>query len=194
MSDLIRTFVALELDLAARRALGSLQSKLKQELGVNAVRWVAPENIHITLKFLGDIVRTEIPALEQAIAETSVGVSPFELRFSGVGAFPNANRPNVIWVGAQGDLEMAAALAGKIEIACRALGYLREEHPFEPHLTLGRIKRDSGARERAEIARMIAAAPTREVGSCTFTSVSVMKSELRPTGSVYSQLAVIKLS
>lgn len=196
MSESIRIFIAIELDDATRRALGSLQSKLKAELGLDAVRWVAPQNIHLTLKFIGDVdaMRGSVPALERAVADAGVGIAPFVLRLSGVGAFPNVTRPNNVWVGVQGEVEQAALLAKKIEDACAILGFPPERRPFEPHLTLGRVKRDAGTRERAEIAQMIAAAPTRELGQYRVEQVSLMKSELRPTGSVYSQLAFIKLS
>ena len=195
MSELIRTFVAIELDDATRRVLGSLQSKLQAELGLDAVRWVAPQNIHLTLKFIGDVdaVRGSVSALEHAVADAGIGVAPFVLRLSGVGAFPNVTRPNNVWVGVQGEIEQAARLAQNIEDACALLGFPREGRAFEPHLTLGRVKRDTGARERAEIAQMIASAPTRELGSYRVARVSLIRSELRPTGSVYSQLAIIRL-
>src|SRR5574341_2282955 len=111
MPELIRAFIAIDLDDATKRALGALQSKLKQELGTNAVRWVAPANIHLTLKFLGDVDATKVAALERAAAEACAGIPPFVLRLSGVGAFPNVTRPNNVWVGVQGDVEIASALA-----------------------------------------------------------------------------------
>lgn len=193
MSERIRTFIAIELDDATHRALGALQTKLKMDLGSYVVRWVAPENIHITLKFLGDVDAVKIEALERGVGEACAGVRPFDLRFGGVGAFPNLHRPNVIWVGAQGEVEIAARLAKNVEDACAALSFPREPRPFEPHLTLGRVKRDADPRERAEIAKMIAGAPSREVGACRVRGVSVMKSELKPTGSVYQRLAMIGL-
>jgi len=193
MPETIRVFIAIELDDATRRALGSLQSKLKSELGTNAVRWVAPENIHLTLKFLGEVDAIKIDALERAVADASIGVAPFVLRLSGVGAFPNVTRPNNIWVGVQGDVEVAAMLAKKIEDACAILCFPREARGFSPHLTLGRVKRDAGTRERAEIAQMIAAAPTSELGQYRVEHVSIMQSELKPSGSEYSRLSLIAL-
>jgi len=195
MPELIRAFIAIELDDATRRALGSLQSKLKSELGTNAVRWVAPQNIHLTLKFLGDVdaMRDSVPTLERAVADACIGIAPFVLRLSGVGAFPNVTRPNNIWVGAHGDVEIATTLAKKIEDSYLVLGFPRESREFDPHLTLGRVKREAGTRERTEIAQMIATAPTRELGQYRVDHVSLMKSELKPGGSVYSRLFTVKL-
>jgi len=194
MAQTIRTFIAIELDAATQDALAQLQSQLKRQPGSNAVRWVAPGNIHLTLKFLGDVDAKKISALQNSVAAACAGTPPFTLKLSGVGAFPNPQRANVVWVGIQGDVDVAAALAKKIEDACAELGFAREARAFSPHLTLGRVKRDAGPRARAEIAQMIASAPTRDLGQYRAASVSVMQSDLKPGGSVYSRLAEIKLT
>ena len=193
MAEQIRTFIAIELNDQTWRALSDLQVRLKRAPSANAIRWVVAENIHLTLKFLGDVDVEKIPALERALRDACAGIAPFDLKFGGVGAFPNANRANVIWVGVQGDIEIARQLAQRIDDVCAELGFPREVRAFSPHLTLGRVKLEAGTRERAEIARMIASAPPREVGSYRVERVSIMKSELRPGGSVYSVLAVIRL-
>ena len=203
MAELIRTFIAIELEETHHRALRDLQTRLNRELATaktagsstaRDMRWVAPDNIHLTLKFLGDVDAAMMPTLKQAIADACAGTAPFTLNISGVGAFPNTRRPNVIWVGVGGDVERATELAQKIDDACAALGFAREERPFSPHLTLGRVKRDARPSDRQFIGEMIVNAPVSHLGELRAERVSVMKSELRPGGSVYTRLAEIQLT
>ncbi len=193
MPEMIRTFIAIELDDATRRALGSVQSKLKRERAAQHVRWVAPDSIHITLKFLGDVDAEQMPALQRAVSDACTGTPPLTLTLAGVGAFPNTRRPNVVWVGASGQVDVITQLAKKIEEACTALGFAREERPFSPHLTLGRVKRDASPGDRQAVGEMVEKAQVSTVGEVHVTRVSVMKSELRPTGSVYTRLHEIEL-
>lgn len=193
MTETIRCFVALELDDATHRALAEVQTRLKRERVANAVRWVAPENIHITLKFLGDVASDQMPELQSALSEACAGVAPFALTLAGIGAFPNTRRPNVIWVGARGEVAIATTLAEQIEEACEMLGFAREEKSFTPHLTLGRVKRDVSPSDRQAIGKLIEQTQVGELGTIQFAHVSLMQSELRPGGSVYTSLKILKL-
>lgn len=193
VNELIRTFIAIELNDNLHRALADVQARLKRDPAARLIRWVAPANVHITLKFLGDVDATRMPALQNALAEACKSISPFSLSLAGLGAFPNTRRPNNIWVGATGQIDIAVRLAQKIDDACAALGFEREERSFTAHLTLGRVKRDVSPGERVSIGAMIDAAKIGTLGELHVDHVSVMKSELRPGGSVYSQLAMIRL-
>lgn len=203
MAELIRTFIAIELEEAQHRALRDVQTRLKRELataktaGSSAardVRWVAPDNIHLTLKFLGDVDAAIMPSLQQAIADACAGIAPFSLNIAGAGAFPNTRRPNVIWVGVGGEVDRATELAQRIDEACAALSFACEERPFSPHLTLGRVKRDARPSDRQFIGEMIANAQVDHLGELPVEHVSMMKSELHPSGSVYTRLAEIRLT
>lgn len=194
MGEQIRTFVAIELDDAIRRALGEVQKRLKQDRAAQLVRWVAPESIHITLKFLGDVDAHALPALQNAIANACIGTPPFALSIAGLGAFPNTRRPNVVWVGTAGQLDMVAQLAKKIDDACATLGFAREERAFTVHLTLGRLKRDASTNGRAMVGPLIEHAQVGTLGELRVDRVCLMKSELRPSGSVYTRLAEIQLT
>lgn len=193
MAETIRSFIAIELDDTIRRALGDVQEKLKAERAAKMVRWIAPESIHITLKFLGDVDADKLPALQNAIADASNGIPPFVLTLRGVGAFPNTRRPNIVWVGAEGQVEIATELEQKIEDACVFLGFAREDRPFTPHLTIGRVKRDASPSDRRFIGEMIERVQVGMLGELHVDHVSLMKSDLRPTGSVYTRLAAIQL-
>ena len=193
MSEMIRSFVALELDDATRHALADLQTRLQRDRNAKAVRWVAPANIHITLKFLGDVTSAQMPELQSALSEVCAGIAPFALTIVGTGAFPDLRRPNVIWVGARGEVAVATQLAEQIEDACEILGFAREGKPFAPHLTLGRVKRDVSPSERQAIGKLIEQTQVGELGTIQFARVSLMKSDLRPGGSVYTQIAEMQL-
>lgn len=190
----IRTFIAIELNDALHHALADVQARLKRDAIARAIRWVAPENIHLTLKFLGDVDAAHIPALERAIARVCNEVAPFTLTISGAGAFPNTRKPNVIWVGARGQVEIAARLAEQIDAACATLGFAREERAFTPHLTLGRVKRDASPSERQRLGALIESARIGDVGELRVERVAVMKSDLTPAGSVYTRLAECALA
>lgn len=194
MAESIRTFVAIELDQAYRRLLADVQTELKRERVSRIVRWVEPENIHLTLKFLGEVDSSKMPALERALRDVCVGTTPFTLKLSGAGAFPNSRRPNVIWVGLAGEVEQALALAKKIDDACAALDFPREERAFSPHLTLGRVKRDASPGDRQTLGALIEHVKVGEADVLRVERVNLMKSELRPSGSVYTRLAQVHLA
>ena len=193
MAEMIRTFIAIELSDDHRRVLSKVQMKLKEASAAKFVRWVAPETVHITLKFLGDVDAAQMPALQKSVADACVGIAPFTLKISGVGVFPNTRRPNVVWVGAHGDVESAVLLAKKLEDGCEMLGFPREGREFSPHLTLGRVKREAGPNDRRLVGEMIEKVNIGELGVIQVAHINVMKSELKPTGSVYTRLAMIQL-
>jgi 2'-5' RNA ligase len=194
MAESIRTFIAIEFGDEHHRALTDLQARLKRESATaRAVRWVAPENIHLTLKFLGDVESGRMPDLQRAVVDACAGSAPFTLRIAGAGAFPSMQRPNVVWVGVSGEIERAALLAQKIDDVCAALGFARDARAFSPHLTLGRVKRDASSSDRRGIGEMIANAQVGNLGEVRVEHVGVMKSELHPGGSVYTQLATVEL-
>ncbi len=193
MGEQIRTFIAVELEQPQRDALRRIQEMLKRDRAARYVRWVAPESIHLTLKFLGAVDSSRISELQTAIAEASRGIPPFTLRISGVGAFPNTRRPRVIWAGLAGDTSAAAQLAERIEAECAKLGFPREERPFSPHLTLGRIKREVSSSDQQFVGDMVAKAQVGELSTIDARGVTLMKSDLRPTGATYTRLDTVKL-
>jgi 2'-5' RNA ligase len=193
MTEMIRAFIAIELDDAARRAVADAQTQLQRDRAAKCVRWVAPDNIHLTLKFLGDVAANRINDLHNALAGACAGIALFDLEIARAGAFPNTRRPNVIWIGLHGEIEIAARLAQKIDDACATLGFAREDRAFAPHLTLGRVKRDASPSERRLIGEMIEHAQIGALGTLRVARVSVMKSVLAPGGSIYSRLGEIKL-
>ena len=135
----IRAFIAVELPPAVREAVEGVVRELRSRAG-DGVRWVRPEGVHLNLKFLGDIDADSVPAVSRAMAQCAASAAPFDLFLEGVGVFPNARRPRVIWIGLGGALELLLALQHSIDRELEGLGFARERRPFTPHLTLGRVR------------------------------------------------------
>ena len=193
MSEQIRAFIAIEMSDAVKGSLSSLQAKLRP--GQHPyVKWVQPEAIHLTLKFLGNIRRDQVSPIEEAIAKACTGVPPFQLQLGGLGAFPNLARPRVVWVAMTGDLERLATLQRGIEQALVPLGFARESRPFTPHLTLGRLRERASPEERKVIGELVKAIQSEDAAAMEARGVSLMRSTLTPQGAIYDCMARIALS
>lgn len=190
----LRLFIAVELNDALRGELKRAQTQLQNELGGKIVRWVAPHNIHLTLKFLGNCARAQIPHLTDALARAANHCAPFVLVARGLGCFPNARRPNVIWVGLDGEIQAAALLAQTIEAECARLDFARDARGLTPHLTLGRVRRETSLVERAALGAHIAQFPPTLLGEIRANAVHLIASDLKPSGPVYSILASQELT
>lgn len=173
-----------------------LQSRLKTLAPPNTVRWAAPQNIHLTLHFLGDITAAEADDVSRALAIAAPEATPFSLNLGGLGCFPNVRRPRVLWVGL---LEESAALVTLHQRLGQsleaAIGFSPDKRPYSPHLTLGRVKNGIPGRHLRQLSDVIAQyQPTvGKLAELDVEEISFIKSELRPTGVVYSLLGRHKL-
>jgi RNA 2',3'-cyclic 3'-phosphodiesterase len=188
----LRLFVACELPAEALEALGRVQAELR-ELGTGRLRWVRPEGIHLTLKFLGAVAPDMSQRVIDALAAAIVEPFTLELRFDRVGSFGGRMRLRVIWVGLAGDVEELAALAATVEEALGPLGFPRESRPFAPHLTLARVPDDMGIEERSRLSDLVAAYKLPPMPSMSISEVSLMQSFLLPGGARYEQRAAFPL-
>ena len=187
MSDeILRTFIAIELDETLRIAIGRVQAKFKRQVQPGSVKWVAPDGIHLTLKFLGETPRSRIPDIEAALRAACAGHVPFEFTVEGRGCFPNFRRPRVIWVAVREKGQTLARLQADVEKHVAPLGWPTEDRGFSPHLTLGRVAR--GEREEEKIGQVVEKSVVELIGAQRVTAVSLIQSELRPTGAVYTRL------
>lgn len=189
---MIRTFVAIELDAPLRNALAQVQADLRNRLqkamGPDVrIQWVKPDSVHLTLKFLGDIPEERVPEIEAALAHVTGAHARCTVDVGGLGAFPDARAPRVLWVGLSSQVEGLTRLAVAVERALVALGFAPEPKPFNPHLTLARIKERS-----RDIGRALAAdhmlEQTAPIGTVAVNAIALMKSELKPSGAVYTRL------
>jgi 2'-5' RNA ligase len=184
----LRLFVACELPQTARDALAQVQDDLKAK-GAAPLRWVRPEGIHLTLKFLGGVPPSRLQPIEHALAAAIDAPFALRLRLGAVGSFGGRQRLRVVWVGLEGDVEELAQLADSVERALDPLGFPREKRPFSPHLTLARVPDHATADQRLRLASLVDSYRPPALPSIETTAVSLMQSFLEPTGARYQRLA-----
>jgi 2'-5' RNA ligase len=185
----LRTFIAVEVDKTIRDRLIALQEKLARS-GVD-VRWVEPDNLHVTLLFLGEVVDRDLAAICKGAAEGSQRVPAFDMQVEKVGCFPNVRRPRTVWAGIGAGAAELCRLHDEIEGPLLDLGcYRREERAYTPHITLGRVKGD-GPTQLLTMA--LAKEADWQGGQVQVREVHVMSSELTPDGPVYTVLSRAKL-
>ena len=188
-----RLFIAVELTSAARRYAEEALRIFKEGLP-SGVRWVRPEGIHLTLKFLGNVSNDAIPTIESGMQRVVEGICPFTVRVQGAGCFPSTRRPRVLWLGLQGELEPLLTAQSRLEDSLEALGVERENRRFQPHLTLGRV---SGGLPEGWAERLEKTLQTiGELGHCDLPvdGLSLMESVLGKEGAVYTRRASIAVN
>jgi 2'-5' RNA ligase len=183
---LLRAFIAVEIPLEIRQTVYHATSDLQKKIG-SLVRWVPMENMHLTLKFLGDVSPSNVDLLTEMLRGEADLFQCFELRLSGLGSFPNLKRPRVIYVGIHAPVVLETLHRG-IDSGSRKLGYDSEERGFSPHLTIGRVKQNVTSSEQQTIRRALEETKIDSLGIARVDSVHIYKSDLKPTGSVYTRL------
>lgn len=185
----LRTFVAIETSLKVRGHVVRLIERLRRTEA--KVKWVAVDNLHLTLKFLGDVREAEIANVCQTVKQAVMGGRSFLLEVCGAGAFPNPARPRTVWIGVGLGVEQVCQLQAEVESALKQLGFPREGRRFRPHLTLGRVR--GAAAAVRELGQQISALGDFEAGEFLVDEVVVFSSELTADGPIYSPLARIPL-
>ena len=158
---------------------------LIRELAASAadVRWVSPKNVHLTLKFLGNIRDEDVPQAAKIVDDCLKGLSPFEIEVKGLGAFPSVRSPRVIWAGCEEQGANLEEIHKALDKNFASLGVEREKRKFHSHITLGRAR---SKRNIEPLSRDIADWSDLEIGTQMVDEVLLMESRLRPTGAVYS--------
>ena len=182
----LRLFAAVNLPDAVRRQLAAAQSLLAGEGW--PIRWVRPEGIHVTLAFLGSTPSTLRPKIERAVAEAAAGSGPLRLEVIGLGCFPSASRPRVLWAGLRGDLQALGGLQRDLARRLRRVGVQLEDRAFSPHATLGRARAPLDAGQGRRLGEMLAARREEHFGAWTAEAIELMHSDIQPGGSVYTTL------
>jgi len=187
MSEMLRTFICIELPETLKSRMEALVAEVRKE-SRDSVSWVKPANTHLTLRFLGDIARERQADLRAAVEQATAGVAPFSITASGAGAFPNPRNARVLWIGIKGsDLELIP-IQKRLERELESAGFGKADKPFSPHLTIGRARQGKAPQAAEILSRIGFEDLTFEVGE-----VIVMRSELKPTGAVYTRLATVGL-
>ena len=179
----MRTFIAIEIPAEILKEIAKVQDELKSS-GADA-GWTRPEGIHLTLKFLGEVPEARIEDIKNALVQAAGATNRFRLEIAGAGAFPNPKNPRVVWLGVSGDIDKLSALQGSVEESMMAMGFDREKRPFSPHLTLARIKY---LRPRFSWQRAIDSIKDIRLADFDVDHVSLMKSDIKPSGAVYTEI------
>lgn len=189
--DAVRAFIAIELPPDILKKLGEVEAQLKPKMPPDSIRWVKPDSIHLTLKFLGQVPADQLELITSSLKAAVASHVVFTLEVAGAGCFPNAHRPRVVWAGVRevGGGHPLAHVQRAVENAIAPLGYPTEQRDFSPHLTLGRLARDAKQHELKQVGEVVAAGQVGSLGRWDVTHVALIKSDLRPTGAVYTVLA-----
>ena len=185
---MIRAFIAVEIDpLVVRKIVQAIET-LKPR--IEGIRWVAPENLHVTLKFLAYIDEAQVDPITATLEDHLRLFSPFIISAKGLGTFPNPRRPHVLWVGLEGT--QLGVLAATVERALDPLGFLPEKRAFQPHLTIGRWRESQ--KSSPQLAQDLERWSDHCFGDSAVAAVTLFQSILKPQGAEYRALRRIALA
>lgn len=183
----MRTFIAVEVPDSAKDRIAQLVNHLKTT-GTD-IKWVEPDNIHVTLKFLGNIGTDQPAVIRDGLSAALDSADAFDLKLGRIGAFPDMNRPRVFWVSVEEGRDELVAMQQRIETELHARGFVREERPFSPHLTIGRVRSPRGLAKLTDLVRDM----TFETEPFAVKRAAVVKSDLKPDGPLYTVIDHVEL-
>ena len=189
---MVRSFIAIEIPTGIQNAIASSTASLKNALPRTLIRWVATQNIHLTLKFLGDVSPANLERLGEALRMEAASHEMFSMSVGRIGAFPTARRARVIWIGLEAPPALEVLQRG-VEAATAQLGYASEQRPFSPHLTIGRVGQNVTAADLQRIRTGLEATRIDILGTLCVDAVHIFKSDLQPGGSVYTHLFALPM-
>jgi len=184
----IRTFIAIQIPEDIKNEISTFQEELKA--AGKGIGWVKPDNIHLTLKFLGSTDEQLIDDIDEKIKDSVVGINQFQIQVQGIGAFPNLKRPRVIWIGANSETDQLGVVVQKLEKNLEVLGFKPENRKFSAHLTVGRVKDN---RKINSVLERVKSFSEFDAGTFTVEKIELIKSDLHPAGAIYSPLRKIVL-
>ena len=183
----LRTFIACEIPVDLQEAIQAAIQPLRHALGAGLVRWVPAHNVHLTLKFLGDVATPSLELIQKTMTAEASGFEAFDGSVEGFGAFPNLHRPSVLWIGFKAPPTLAI-LQHELDLATERLGYSGDERGFSPHLTIGRVRAAGSAVDMQKVRDELAQLQIDSLGSVHIDGVHLFKSDLQPGGAVYTRL------
>ena len=185
--SLLRAFIAADISKAIQQVIQDKIEELRRTIGNTPVRWTPSQNIHLTLKFLGDISPTNVDDLIQLLRAEADICSPFDIHINRLGCFPSSKRPRVLYIGIQSPAELET-LQRKIEVTTARYGSKSESRSFSPHLTIGRIRQNATPADQQKIRKALEVIKIDSPGTIRVDSIHLYKSELKPSGAVYTKL------
>ena len=190
MSDEWRTFVAIELPPEIRNQLHDHAAQIREAVPESSASWSRPENVHLTLKFFGNIPTKKLPLISDAASRVTKDYPRFQIKIGGTGVFPKASRAQVLWIGVDDSSSRLSALQQRLEEEFASEGFAKEDRAYRPHLTIARIRKPEGARRLAETHLHTSFKQIQ----MTVKELVVFRSELSPKGSRYTAISRHELS
>jgi 2'-5' RNA ligase len=190
--SVIRAFIAITLSEEVYQGLDQVMTGLKERLSGVPLRWLPTRNIHLTIKFLGNVSMNNLEMLKKAILTEAGQHAAFEMSVGRFGAFPSMKRPRVLWIGVEASKSLQLAQAGIDNVTSR-LGYPREDRPFSPHLTLARVSRNVSPQEIKAISQAISNYEVGFLGAFRVEEIHLYRSDLKRGGAVYTRLFSVRL-
>ena len=188
----VRAFVAVEVPEEIRSRIAKLNESTPDHHF--PIRWVRPEGIHLTLKFLGQVPCTDLPHVVEATRRGVAGLAPFSLTVQGFGVFPNFRRPRVLWVGLTGQIDALKALQESIDMEFERIGFEKEKRPFSPHVTIGRVQESASPAAILSMGEELKDVKAGNLGTWAVSGVRLMRSQIQRGGAIYSALEEFNLS
>ena len=185
--SVVRSFIAIDLPDSLFGQLEQVSDNLQELLEGMPIRWIAVPNIHLTLKFLGDVSEKNIPMIKEILKTEAASHKHFEVSVGGFGVFPNFTRPRVIWVGVEAPDELEN-LQRRIDVETARLGYVPDRRKFNPHLTLGRVSRNANPKEVRSISAVLRKHRVSFLGAVRISEVNLFRSDLGPSGAMYTKM------
>jgi len=189
----LRTFIAIEFPAKITQKIDNIISFLKAQTPAKAIKWVAAENLHLTLKFLGDFPEQDLESLTAIMDHELKPFSAFEITIEGMGMFPNNANPRVIWMGIS-HTDSLLMIHKQLDNALQNEGIKPDQRNFNAHLTIGRIRRRTDPKVIHEIGKTLSAYKVETLGQVTVNRIILMKSELTPQGPIYTPLHLVPLN
>ncbi len=183
--DLTRCFIAIEYPQIILDRIIKTRNDLKAIIPDKTVRWVADGNLHLTTKFLGEIAPSVLEEIRSNMRNICSVIQPIQLHIRGMGVFPNFKNPKIIWIGAE-ESDPLLALARRCDDTCSLSGIMKEDRPFKPHLTIGRISQNASETHQRLISEYFRSTPIPEYGKFVVDHLVLFKSDLQPTGPIYT--------
>jgi RNA 2',3'-cyclic 3'-phosphodiesterase len=189
---MLRSFIAVEIPAEIQKSIANSIASIKNTLPKPLIRWGAEHNVHLTLKFLGDVSPANLERLAETLKVEASTHEMFKMSIGGLGAFPDQRRARVIWIGLDAPPALGALQRG-VDAAALQLGYPKEERPFSPHLTIGRVAQTASAADLQKIRRALESTKVGVLGTVIVNAIHIFKSDLQPGGSIYTHLYTLSM-
>ena len=192
-SETLRTFVAIPLSALTHQRLAGVERKLQRACPDGVIKWVTPSKIHLTLFFLGDVMPARLIPIREALAVVARNIPPFTATVGGRGAFPDSRSPSVLWVGMRDSAGQLTLLHQAVNEALSHVGFEADRRPFTPHLTLGRVRRNTASQTKFQIGAVLQGLEIGQLATEEISELVLFRSELGHSGAVHTRLATFEL-